>query len=239
MQVSLFIPCITDQLYPGVGVATYNLLRKFGATVDYPEAQTCCGQPAFNSGFHQDARILAERFLNIFSSSEYIVAPSGSCVSMVKVFYQHLDLTAGMRDHLHELQSRIFEISEFLVNILHVEKTGASFSHRVTYHDSCHLLRELGIAEVPRKLIRNVEGIHFQELPESTRCCGFGGTFSVKFPEISVAMGDDKIKNILQAGVEYVIADDSSCLMHIEGLMRRQNIPLKTMHIAELLVQGW
>ncbi len=239
MRVSLFIPCITDQLYPDVGVATCNLLRKFGVRVDYPAEQTCCGQPAFNSGFHNDARILAERCLNIFSSSEYIVAPSGSCISMVKVFYQHLDLPAKSWDILQGLQSRIFEISDFLVNILHVEKTGASFPHRVTYHDSCHLLRELGISEVPRKLIRNVDGIHFEEMSESARCCGFGGTFSVKFPEISVAMGEEKIKNIVQTGVEYVIADDSSCLMHLDGLLRRRNIQVKTMHIAELLVQGW
>ena len=239
MRVSLFIPCITDQFYPEVGIATVKLLRKFGTVVDYPEAQTCCGQPAFNSGYRDDARVLAERFLNVFSSSEYIVAPSGSCVSMVKVFYEHLGLSNGFMDHLHEIQSKIFEISEFLVNILNIEDTGASFSHQVTYHDSCHLLRELGIAEAPRKLIRSVRGIQFQEMTESARCCGFGGTFSVKFPELSVAMGEDKIKTIQQTSAEYVIADDSSCLMHLDGMLQKKNIPIKTMHITQLLVQGW
>jgi L-lactate dehydrogenase complex protein LldE len=238
MRVSLFIPCITDQFYPEVGIATAQLLQKFGAQVIYPGDQTCCGQPAFNSGYHDDARKLAERFVRIFSDAEYIVAPSGSCVSMVKVFYEHLALTSGVQNELHELKSRIFEISEFLVKILNIEETGASFPHAVTYHDACHLLRELGISEAPRKLIRSVKNIQFYEMPESARCCGFGGTFSVKFPEISVVMGEDKIKSIQQSGAEYVIADDSSCLMHIDGLLRRQNIPLKTMHIAQLLTQG-
>lgn len=238
MRVSLFIPCITDQFYPEVGVATVKLLRKFGADVIYPKDQTCCGQPAFNSGYHNEAKQLAERFINIFSDAEYIVAPSGSCVSMVKVFYEHLELSSQLQQQLAGIKSKIFELSEFLMNVLHVENTGASFPHAVTYHDSCHLLRELGISEAPRKLIRHVKGIDFKEMPESTRCCGFGGTFSVKFPEISVVMGNDKINTIKLSGAEYVIADDSSCLMHIDGLLKRQNIPVKTMHIAELLTQG-
>ncbi len=239
MRVSLFIPCITDQFFPEVGVATAKLLGKFGVTVEYPPDQTCCGQPAFNSGYHNDARILAQRFLNIFSSAEYIVAPSGSCVSMVKVFYEYLDLPRDSAQTLVEMKSKIFELSEFLVDVLHVENTGASFPHKVTYHDSCHLLRELKVADAPRRLIANIGGIQFQELGDSTRCCGFGGTFAVKFPELSVAMGEDKAKSILESGAEYVVACDSSCLLHIEGILRRLDMKAKTMHIAELLVQGW
>ena len=238
MRVSLFIPCITDQFYPEVGIATVKLLRKFGADVVYPKDQTCCGQPAFNSGYHEEARELAERFIKIFSNAEYIVAPSGSCVSMVKIFYEHLGLSPQFRQQLAGIKSKIFEVSEFLTTVLKVEETGASFPHAVTYHDSCHLLRELGISEAPRKLIRNVKGLDFKEMPESARCCGFGGTFSVKFPEILVTMGNDKINTIKLSGAEYVVADDSSCLMHIDGLLKRQNIPIKTMHIAELLTQG-
>ncbi len=238
MRVSLFIPCITDQFYPEVGVATVKLLRNFGADVAYPKDQTCCGQPAFNSGYHDEAKELAERFIKIFSDAEYIVAPSGSCVSMVKVFYEHLGLSPQLQQQLAGIKSKIFEVSEFLTTVLKVEETGASFPHVVTYHDSCHLLRELGISAAPRTLIRNVKGIDFKEMPESTRCCGFGGTFSVKFPEISVVMGNDKINTIKLSGAEYVVADDSSCLMHIDGLLKRQNIPIKTMHIAELLTQG-
>ena len=239
MHVSLFIPCLTDQFFPEVGIATFKLLRKFGAKVDYPEAQTCCGQPAFNSGYRDDARLLAERFLKIFASSQYIVAPSGSCVGMVKKFYEYLNLSSSSSDLLREIQGKLFELSEFLVDVLHVEKTGALFPHKVTYHDSCHLLRELQIAEAPRRLIKNVDGIQCYEMPESNRCCGFGGTFAIKFPELSVAMGEDKVNAIVGSGAEYVIADDSSCLMHIEGMMRRRSITIKTMHIAQLLVQGW
>jgi len=239
MRASLFIPCLTDQFFPEVGVATARLLKKFGASVEYPVGQTCCGQPAFNSGYHADAEALAEKFLKLFSSAEYIVAPSGSCVSMVRVFYDYLDLPEGVRQSLAEVKAKIFELSEFLVDVLHVEKTGAVFPHTVTYHDSCHLLRELHVGEAPRQLIRNVGGIRLADLPDSTRCCGFGGTFAVKFPEISVAMGEEKVKAIEATGAEYVVAGDSSCLMQIEGLLQRRNMKAKTMHIAQLLVQGW
>lgn len=239
MRVSLFIPCFISQFYPEVGVSTVKLLRKFGASVEYPQDQTCCGQPAFNTGYHDDARTLAEKFVRIFSKAKCVVAPSGSCVCMVKVFYNYLDLPSYLRDDLQELKSKIFELSEFLVRVLKIENTGASFPQKVTYHDSCHLLRELGISEEPRILLKNVKNIRFTELPESTRCCGFGGTFSVKFPELSVAMGEDKINNILKTGADYVIGCDSSCLMHIAGVMERNNIQVKTMHLAQLLTQGW
>ena len=238
MRVSLFVPCIVDQFFPKVGISTVKVLKQCGASVEYPHEQTCCGQPAFNSGYRCEARTLAERFIRIFSGVEYVVAPSGSCVSMVHEFYGHLDLSSALSEEFENLKSRIFELSEFMVRVLKCESTGASFTHKITYHDSCHLLRELGISEYPRVLIRGVKGVEIVDLPESTRCCGFGGTFSVKFPEISVAMGDDKIKNIIRTGAEYVIANDSSCLMHIDGLLRRQKSAIRTMHIAELLTQG-
>jgi L-lactate dehydrogenase complex protein LldE len=238
MRVALFVPCFVDQFYPEVGVASVKLLRKFGATVDYPQSQTCCGQPAFNTGYHDDARKLAERFVNIFSHAEYIVAPSGSCTSMVRVFYDYLALKPYLEQKLQELKSKLFELSEFLVSVLNVEDTGVTFPWKVTYHQSCHLLRELGVSEAPRTLLKNVKAIQLVDLPESIRCCGFGGTFSVKFPEISVAMGEDKLNNIISTGAEYVVANDSSCLMHIDGLLKRRKIPVKTIHIAELLAQG-
>ena len=238
MRVSLFIPCVVDQFFPQVGISSVKLLKHCGASVEYPHEQTCCAPPAFNSGYRSEAKTLAQRFLRIFSRAEYVVAPSGSCVTMVREFYGHLDLPTTLSDEFENLKSRIFELSEFMVKVMKCKITGASFPHRITYHNSCHLLRELWISEYPRLLIHGVKGVEMVDLPESTRCCGFGGTFSVKFPEISVAMGYDKIQNILRTGAEYVIANDSSCLMHIDGLLRRQKSPVRTMHIAELLTQG-
>ncbi len=235
MRVSLFIPCLVDQFYPQVGLSTLRLFRKLGLEVVYPSDQTCCGQPAFNSGYHEEARKLAVRFLRIFSDAEYIVTPSGSCASMVRVFYQDLSIPADLQQSLDRVKEIIFELAEFLVDILKVTDVGAAFSARVTYHDSCHLLRELKVKDPPRALIRNVKGIDFIEMPESSTCCGFGGAFSIKFPEISTAMLEEKVRSIQRSGAEYVVASDAGCLMHIAGLLLRSRIPIKTLHLAELL----
>jgi L-lactate dehydrogenase complex protein LldE len=239
MKVSLFIPCLNDQFFPQVGIATVKLLRKVGCEVDYPAEQTCCGQPAFNTGYRKDAKYLAERFIKIFGKSDYVVAPSGSCVSMVKVFYDELKLGESLEDDLINLKKRIYELSEFLVNVVRVDDFGATFEHRVTYHDSCHLLRELHISNEPRMLIRNVKGIEFLEMNESDRCCGFGGTFSVKFPELSSVLTSDKIRNIESSGADFVVGCDSSCLMNIDGGLKKRGSKIRTIHLAELLTSGW
>ena len=235
MRVSLFIPCLTDQFFPKVGINLYKILKKAGAEVEYPEDQTCCGQPAFNSGYHEEAIELAQRFLRVFHNAEYIVAPSGSCTSMVKIFYAEILEDPGLKEILHQVVSKTYEFSDFLVNVLGVKDLGAHFPHKVTYHDACHLLRELKVKDAPRDLIRHVRGIEFVEMEQSESCCGFGGTFSVKYPEISTAMAEDKATAIAQSRAEYIVANDSSCLMQIAGYLSRRGIPAKPLHLADLL----
>jgi len=215
-----------------------EVLQRLGVEVTFNPAQTCCGQPAFNTGYREEAREVAARVLDLFDDADYVVAPSGSCSSMIRVFYPELfEHDPARRSKAERLRARFFEFSEFLVKALRVEDVGASFPHRVTYHDSCHLLRELHIEEEPRKLLRAVCGVDLVEMQDYRLCCGFGGTFSVKFPEVSVAMGEDKIKAAASAGAEYLIANDSGCLMHLAGVIRRQGLSLKTMHLAELLTK--
>jgi L-lactate dehydrogenase complex protein LldE len=238
MKVSLFVSCLVDQLFPLVGISTVKVLRKLGVEVEFDRRQTCCGQPAFNSGYVQEATQVAGGLLEVFKDAESIVVPSGSCCTMIKVFFPEL-FPEGSREGIlaREIAQRTFELSDFLVSVLGVTATGARFPEVVTYHDSCHLLRELNISSAPRQLIREVEDIDFRELKESDRCCGFGGTFSVKFPDVSAAIGEDKVQRIRESGARYVIANDVSCLMHLDGLLRRQQVPVQTMHLAELLAQ--
>ncbi|HEY6292962.1 MAG TPA: (Fe-S)-binding protein [Terriglobia bacterium] len=239
MRVELFITCLADQFYPGVGEAAVKVLRRLGVDVSFNAAQTCCGQPAFNTGYREEARAVAARTLDLFVSSggaDYVVSPSGSCTSMMRVFYTELfEHDPARLSQARELAGRVFEFSEFLVKILKVDDVGASFPHRIAYHDSCHLLRELGVSEEPRRLLRAVRGAALVELGDHRLCCGFGGTFSVKFPEVSVAMGEDKLKVATAAGAEYLVANDSGCLMHLAGLIHRQGLAVKTMHLAEVL----
>ena len=237
-RVALFVTCLIDQFFPQVGECAVKVLRQLDVEVTFNPAQTCCGQPAFNTGYWDEARAVASKVLDLFDDADYVVCPSGSCTSMVRVFYP--ELFAADPDRLRkcrQLNDRLFEFSEFLVNVLKVEDVGASFPHRVTYHDSCHLLRELGIEQQPRKLLSKVRGIDFVEMEGYKVCCGFGGTFAVKFPEVSVAMGQDKLQFATQTNAEYLVANDSSCLMHLSGLIHRQGSPLKTMHLAEVLAQ--
>ncbi|HEV2495258.1 MAG TPA: (Fe-S)-binding protein [Terriglobia bacterium] len=237
-RVALFITCLADQFFPQVGECAADVLRRLGVEVIFNPAQTCCGQPAFNTGYRDEARAVAARMLDLFDGADYVVAPSGSCTTMVRVFYPELFAEdAGRLEKVERLRSRLFEFSEFLVKVLKVEDVGASFHGRVTYHDSCHLLRELGIESEPRRLIRAVRGIEFVEMQDYRLCCGFGGTFSVKFPEVSVAMGEDKIRAATEAGAEYLVANDSGCLMHLAGVIHRQGLPVRTMHLAELLAK--
>ena len=230
MKIALFIPCYIDQIFPEIGVATVEILKKFKLNVYFPEDQTCCGQPAFNTGYRKEAKELAYRFVKIFEKYDYIVSPSGSCTAMVKNFYSELGV-----DERGVIKNKIFELTQFLVNVLNIKSTGASFEAKVTYHDSCHLLRELGIKSEPRLLLKNVKGLELVEMPGSENCCGFGGTFSVKFPEISTAMVEDKVKSIQSTGAQFVTSTDASCLMQIDGFIKRNKIPVKTIHIAEIL----
>ncbi len=238
MKVSLFVTCLVDQLFPQVGLSTVRILKKLGVEVDFDPRQTCCGQPAFNSGYAEEACQVARSFIEVYKNSLPLVIPSGSCCTMIKVFLPKL-FEEGSRDHqlARQIADQSYELSDFLISVLGVNETGASFSGAVTYHDSCHLLRELGIFRQPRELIQAVKGIEFREMEDSTRCCGFGGTFSVKFADVSAAIGEDKVQRILDSGAGCVIANDVSCLMHIEGLLRRSNTPVRTMHIAELLAR--
>lgn len=235
-RVALFVTCIVDQFFPQVGESVVRILRRLGVEVTFNPAQTCCGQPAFNTGFREEAHSVASRVLDLFDDADYVVAPSGSCASMVRVFYPELFAGEPERlDKLEKLRTRFFEFSEFLVKVLKAEDVGARFAHRVAYHDSCHLLRELGIESEPRALLRAVRDIELIDLKDYQVCCGFGGTFAVKFPEVSVAMGEDKVRAALDAGAEYLVANDSGCLMHLAGLIHRQGLPLKTLHLAEVL----
>ena len=239
IKVSLFITCLVDILFPQVGVSMVKVLKRLGVEVDFPEEQTCCGQPAFNSGFRQDAKVLAKRFISIFSQDGFIVSPSGSCTSMVRVFYKELfHDDQKMLDVVNILSSRTYEFSEFLVNVLKVDDVGATYNGRVTYHDSCHALRELRVQNEPRKLIKSVKGVDFVEMKFPDTCCGFGGTFSVKFPDVSVSILDEKIESIIESGADTVVSTDMGCLMQISGAISRRKLPVKTMHIAELLGSG-
>jgi L-lactate dehydrogenase complex protein LldE len=238
MRVSLFITCLADQFYPGVGEAAVKVLRRLGVEVSFNTEQTCCGQPAFNTGYRDEARQVASQTLDLFANApgDYVVSPSGSCTSMMRVFYRELFEHDPVRSaQAQAMAGRVFEFSEFLVQVLKVDDVGARFAHRVAYHDSCHLLRELGVSEEPRRLLRAVRDAELVELGDNRVCCGFGGTFAVKFPEVSVAMGEDKIKAAIAGGAEYLVANDSGCLMHLAGLIHRRNAPIKTVHLAEVL----
>jgi L-lactate dehydrogenase complex protein LldE len=223
---------------PEVGLDMARVLRRIGYEVDFPEEQTCCGQPAFNTGYWHDARPVAERCVRVFHSAEVVVCPSASCTSMVRVFYPELLAESSSRADALELGKRVFEFSEFLINVAKVEDVGAAFPHRVTYHDSCHALRELRLKSQPRELLQHVRGLELVEMKYSEDCCGFGGTFSAKFPMISGSMGDTKAGNAETTQAEYVTSTDPSCLMHLDGILRRRNSPVRTIHLASILARA-
>jgi L-lactate dehydrogenase complex protein LldE len=236
MRVSLFIPCFIDSLYPQVGVAMVQIFERLGLEVEYPEGQTCCGQPPFNSGYWDDARVVAERQMKLFRDAEVVVSASGSCGAMFKVFYPQLFQGTPHAAAAGELSFKTYEFSEFLVKKLGTIDVGARFDGRVTFHDGCHGLRELGVKESPRQLLRAVKGLELVEMGEAETCCGFGGMFAVKFPQISTAMAEVKCNSILDTSVDYVVSNDSSCLMQIQGWLDR-NSPrvVKSLHLAEVL----
>jgi L-lactate dehydrogenase complex protein LldE len=239
MRVSLFITCLVDQVFPRVGAATAELLARLGVEVTFNPEQTCCGQPAFNTGYREEARAVAAPMLDFFERelerADYVVVPSGSCATMVKRFYAQLFEDEATRGRARVVGARVFELSQFLVEVLGVEDVGASFEGELTYHDSCHLLRELGVSSAPRALLRAVRGAKLVELDEADVCCGFGGTFSMKHPEISAAIAEQKAANVERSGARGVVACDVSCLMHTQSALGRRGSSVRCLHIAEVL----
>jgi len=237
-RVSLFVTCIVDQFFPQVGMSMVEVLERIGCQVEFPEAQTCCGQPAFNTGYREEARQVARHFLQVFRDAEYIVLPSGSCAAMIAHHFQELfQKEPKWLEEARRLEPRVWEFSKFLLEVAGIEDVGARFDGVVTFHDSCHGLRELGIKEGPRRLLSHVRGLTLREMDRAEECCGFGGTFSVKFPEVSGGMARTKIESIVQTGANFVVSIDASCLMQIRGALSRAGLPVGTMHLAEVLAR--
>jgi L-lactate dehydrogenase complex protein LldE len=235
-RVALFVTCIVDQVYPQVGIAITQVLERLGYQVEFPKAQTCCGQPAFNSGYPEQARIIAKHFLDVFRDAEYIIVPSGSCATMISHHFADLfENDAALLAEVHRLEPRVWEFSRFLLEVAGVDDVGARFDGVVTYHDSCHALRELHIKAGPRKLLSKVRGLTLAEMDIAEECCGFGGTFSIKFPEVSGAMARTKVDSIQKTGASTIVSIDSSCLMQLQGVIDRAGLPLRTRHLAEIL----
>ncbi|HSE10347.1 MAG TPA: (Fe-S)-binding protein [Nocardioidaceae bacterium] len=238
MKVALMVTCVNDALFPDVGKAVARLLRRLGIDVDFPQAQTCCGQPMVNTGYLDEAVPVVRTFVSAFSGYDYVVTPSGSCAGSAR--HQHEIVArrsgdAGLATAVAEVSPRVLELSEFLVDVLGVTDVGASFPHAVAYHPTCHSLRMLGVGDRPLALLREVRGIRLLDLPQAESCCGFGGTFAVKNADTSVAMGADKARHVVSSGAEVLVAGDSSCLMHIGGMLSRQRSGVRVMHLAEVL----
>ncbi len=239
MKVDIFIPCFVDQLYPETAFNMVKVLEKAGCDVVYNKNQTCCGQPAFNAGFWEESKVVCAKFLKDFKDTDYIVAPSASCVGFVRNYYSKLFDNSSDHNNVSKIAAKTFEFSEFMIKVLGIDNVGASLEGKATYHDSCAGLRECKIKEEPRKLLSNVKGLELLEMEDVETCCGFGGTFSVKFEAISIAMADQKVSNALATGVKYLISTDLSCLMHLDGYIKNKGYNLQTLHIADVLANGW
>lgn len=239
MEVTLFVTCLADAFFPRAPEAVVRLLHREGIQVTFPKGQTCCGQPAYNSGFADEARQMARNFLHVFDKAEFIVSPSGSCTSMVRMYYPEL-FTEGTEEHRQALRigDRSFEFSEFFVNVLGKRDLGATFPARATYHRSCHMSRELGIFDPPMALLKEVRGLDFVEMPRADLCCGFGGSFAVRMADVSIAMADEKLKYLNQTHADLLIGSDGGCLMHLGGRLQFTGHPVKVIHLAELLAVG-
>ncbi|MEJ1201884.1 MULTISPECIES: (Fe-S)-binding protein [unclassified Streptomyces] len=242
MRVALFATCVNDALYPSTAIATVKVLERLGVEVDFPAAQTCCGQPQYNTGYRRATEPLVRRMARAFEGYDHVVTPSGSCVAMVRDNYPRIGARAvaegrggELADAAASLVPHVHELTEFLVDVLGVTDVGAYFPHTVTYHPSCHGLRVLGLRDRPRRLLEAVKGLELVELPGAEECCGFGGTFAVKNADVSEAMGDDKIRNALSTDADVLCGADNSCLMHIGGMLRRQQAPQRALHLAEIL----
>jgi L-lactate dehydrogenase complex protein LldE len=240
MITDVFIPCFIDQFYPETAHDFIRVIQAAGCTVNYNPEQTCCGQPAFNSGYWKEARTIAKKFLDDFKTAECIVIPSASCAGFIKNYYQKLFEEDDV-DRQHEtknIKQKVFEFSDFLVNTIKTEDLGAVFPHKVTFHDSCAGLREYGIKTEPRRLLARVKGLELLEMDELETCCGFGGTFAAKFHHISTAMTEQKVENALKTGAEYIISTEASCLMNIDSYIAKKRLPIKSIHLASVLASG-
>lgn len=239
MNVQLFIPCFVDQLYPDTAFNMIKVLEKAGCNVSYNTSQTCCGQPAFNAGFWDESKSVCTKFLKDFSGTDYIVSPSASCSGFVRNYYGKLFENSSLHHEVADVGNRLFEFSEFMVKVLKIENVGAVLNGKATYHDSCAGLRECHIKTEPRKLLSNVKGLELTEMNDVETCCGFGGTFAVKFESISIGMGEQKVENALATNADYIISTDLSCLMHIQGYINHKGYSIKTLHLADVLASGW
>ncbi len=239
MLVDIFIPCFIDQVYPETGMNMVKILEKLGLDVFYNPNQTCCGQMTFNSGAWDETKKMGEKFMKDFPNDRPIIGASASCIGFVRNYYPWLFHNTGLHYEYKQVKKNIYEITDFLVNVLNVEDLGATFNHVVTYHDSCAALREYGLKDEPRKLLAKVKGLELKEMKDNEVCCGFGGTFSAKFEPISTAMAEQKINNALETGAEYIVSTDSSCLMHQQAFIDKHNLPIKTIHIVDVLASGW
>lgn len=239
MTIDIFIPCFIDQLYPQTAFNMVKILEKLGHTIEYNTNQTCCGQTAFNAGFWDEAKTLGEKFIKDFSNNRAIVGPSASCVGMVRNYYSELFHNTALHIECRQLQKNLFEFTEFLVKELKVLDVGATFEAKVTYHDSCSALREIGIKEEARLLLQNVKGLELIEMKDNETCCGFGGSFSVKHEAISTAIAEQKVNNAIDTGAEYIVSTDLSCLMHMDAYIKKHKLPIKIMHLIDVLASGW
>ncbi|HEX2846286.1 MAG TPA: (Fe-S)-binding protein [Chitinophagaceae bacterium] len=239
MNVQIFIPCFVDQLFPDTAFNMVKVLEKAGCAVSYNPEQTCCGQPAFNAGFWDEAKSVCTKFLKDFRGADYIVAPSASCVGFVRNYYARLFENSSLHHDVADVGKRIYEFSEFLVQVLKVEQFGAVLNGKATYHDSCAGLRECKIKAEPRRLLSHVKGLELAEMNDVETCCGFGGTFAVKFEAISIGMGEQKVENALATQAQYLISTDLSCLMHLQGYIKHKGYSLQTLHLADVLANGW
>jgi L-lactate dehydrogenase complex protein LldE len=239
MEVDLFIPCFIDQLFPQTARNTVRVLEKAGCTVHYNPNQTCCGQPAFNAGYWDTCKEVAEKFIADFPNDRFIVSPSASCAGMVKNYYPELFQDTVQYNQVKTIQKNIFELSDFLIRILNVVDLGATLNGTATYHDSCSALREMDIKSAPRTLLAHVKGLQLKEMEDTETCCGFGGTFSVKYEPIAVGMAEQKILHAEETQAEFLISTDISCLMHLDGYVKKQNKKIKVMHLADVLAAGW
>lgn len=238
MKVSLFITCLSDAIYPRVGEAMVRLLAKYGVQLEFPNVQTCCGQPAYNSGYWDEARITAKTILKAFEDSDFVISPSGSCTYMIHHYSNLFQDDPVILEKAVKLQRKTYEFTQFLVQVLGVTDLGAVFPHKVTYHPSCHGSRLLGVKDEPLELLKNVQGLQFVPLPFAEDCCGFGGTFAVKMADISGAMVSEKVNHVKETEAEVLVGLDMACLMNIAGNLRFRNEPVKVMHLAELLHEG-
>ena len=237
-QVQLFIPCFVNQLYPETGMNMLRILEHLGCNVHFNPAQSCCGQPAYNAGYKDEAKIVATKFLHDFDKDYYIVAPSGSCTGYIRNAFEEMFADSSEAQASKKVRGYVYEFTEFLTKILKVENLDATLNTKVTYHDACGALRECGIKEAPRNLLHKIKGLELAEMAECETCCGFGGTFAIKFEAISIGMAQTKVQSALATGAKYIVTTDVSCMMHLQGYIDKENLPIKTLHVADIMAEA-